>query len=437
MRITRLELHGFKSFPDRTVFHFGDGISCVVGPNGSGKSNVVDALKWCVGEQSARSLRGSEMTDVIFAGSADRKPVGYAEVALTLKASSDTPFPGEYAQLHELQVGRRLHRTGASEYFVNQSRVRRRDVVELLLDSGIGNNLYSFIEQGQVDKMITASPAERRSLIDEAAGIARYKARRDEAQQRLVNTSGQLDRAADVLDEMTRRLRSLEQQVLVAARFRRLRAQVRQGELRLALVKHHALAQDRRALRRQLDEAKGKEDSTRREVLRREEDLIERREELATAEAVAATRRDEVAELDGRIRELDAAAVLHDRRRAELDAEVERGRAEVERQTAAVRAAEADVLRAREDAAAQRVRLEELSTSMGEAERATAALGERVAERRDAVATAEGELSTAGDGRAAAEARAAVADASARERDAGLATACVRLDAARARVVEL
>ncbi|MCB9684332.1 MAG: AAA family ATPase [Alphaproteobacteria bacterium] len=437
MRITRLELHGFKSFPDRTVFHFGDGISCVVGPNGSGKSNVVDALKWCVGEQSARSLRGSEMTDVIFAGSTDRKPVGYAEVALTLKASSDTPFPGEYAQLHELQVGRRLHRTGASEYFVNQSRVRRRDVVELLLDSGIGNNLYSFIEQGQVDKMITASPAERRTLIDEAAGIARYKARRDEAQQRLVNTSGQLDRAADVLDEMTRRLRSLEQQVLVAARFRRIRALVRQGELQLALVKHHALAQDRRALRRELDEAKGKEDSTRREVLRREEDLVERREELATAEAVAASRRDEVAELDGRIRELDAAAVLHDRRRAEQDAEVERGRAEVERQTAAVRAAERDVERAREEAAAQRVRLQDLDRSITAADQTSTALAGGVASRREAVALAEGAVSRASEARASAEARAAVAQAAHTERVSGLAAARSRLQAAGSRVGEL
>jgi chromosome segregation protein len=131
MRITRLELHGFKSFPDRTTFQFGPGISCVVGPNGSGKSNVVDALKWCVGEQSARSLRGAEMTDVIFAGSVDRKPVGFAEVILTLQSTEEHRFPGEYAQLHELSVGRRLHRTGASEYFVNQTRVRRRDVVDL------------------------------------------------------------------------------------------------------------------------------------------------------------------------------------------------------------------------------------------------------------------------------------------------------------------
>src|SRR6476469_7537262 len=123
MRLARLDLYGFKSFPDRTTFHFGPGISCVVGPNGSGKSNVVDALKWCIGEQSARSLRGAEMTDVIFAGSSDRKPVGFAEVVLTLVTDDQQPFAGDYAAFHEVQVGRRLHRSGASEYLINQGRV--------------------------------------------------------------------------------------------------------------------------------------------------------------------------------------------------------------------------------------------------------------------------------------------------------------------------
>src|SRR5262245_29487427 len=191
MRILRLDLHGFKSFPDRTTLHFGSGISCVVGPNGSGKSNVVDALRWCIGEQSARSLRGSEMADVIFGGSSDRKPVGYAEVALTLAASDDEPFPGDFAAFREVQVARRLHRSGTSEYLLNQTRVRRRDVIDLLLDSGVGSNLYSFVEQGQVDKMITASAAERREVIDEAAGIARYMVKRDEAQHRLDATMAQ------------------------------------------------------------------------------------------------------------------------------------------------------------------------------------------------------------------------------------------------------
>jgi len=177
MRIARLELHGFKSFADRTVFHFGAGISCVVGPNGCGKSNVVDALKWVIGEMSAKSLRGEDMLDVIFAGSAERKPVGYAEVALTLGADAEDPFPGDFARYAEVQLARRLYRDGTSEYLVNQARARRKDIVDFLMDSGVGNQLYSFIEQGRIDKIVSASPEDRRSLIDEAAGIVRYRAR--------------------------------------------------------------------------------------------------------------------------------------------------------------------------------------------------------------------------------------------------------------------
>ena len=159
MRITRLELHGFKSFADRTVFAFGHGISCVVGPNGCGKSNVIDALRWCIGEQSARSLRGDDMQDVIFAGSADRKPVGYAEVAITFTSEGGEPFPGDYARYTEVQIARRLYRSGASEYLINQTRVRRKDILDLIMDTGIGNDLYSFIEQ--VESTRSSLPARK------------------------------------------------------------------------------------------------------------------------------------------------------------------------------------------------------------------------------------------------------------------------------------
>ena len=339
MRIGRLELHGFKSFPDRTQFLFGSGISCVVGPNGSGKSNVVDALKWCVGEQSAKSLRGSEMQDVIFAGSSDRKPVGFAEVKLTLSADKGEPFPGEYAQLEELEVGRRLHRSGTSEYLINQNRVRRRDVIELFMDTGIGANLYSFIEQGQVDKMVRASPGERRQIVDEAAGIARYKVRRDQARSRLEATANQLDRVSDVEDEMARRLRSLERQVLKAARFRRLRALVRQDELDLSLVRYDELSGDRRALRGAHRGLVGQLSSTRRELARRESDLELRRSELEVIEAEVGRLRDALADVDGRRREVEATRSLQMERAAELARSAEEASAEASR--ASERAAKA------------------------------------------------------------------------------------------------
>ena len=162
MRIRKLELQGFKSFADRAVLHFGPGISGVVGPNGCGKSNIVDAVRWCIGEQSARSLRGDSMSDVIFAGSASRQGVGFAEVALTFVAGSE-PFPGVWQRFAELEVSRRLYKDGQSEYRVNTEKVRLRDIADLFLDTGVGNRLYSFIEQGRIGQIVHARPAERRS----------------------------------------------------------------------------------------------------------------------------------------------------------------------------------------------------------------------------------------------------------------------------------
>ncbi|MCO4744007.1 MAG: AAA family ATPase [Proteobacteria bacterium] len=339
LHIRKLELHGFKSFPDRSVLTFGPGVSCIVGPNGCGKSNIVDALKWCMGEQSAKSLRGGDMLDVIFGGSAERAPMGFSEVSITFTAEEGEPFPGEYARFTELAVGRRLHRTGASEYFLGGNRCRRRDIVELFMDTGVGNNLYSFIEQGSIGKIVHASPAERRTLIDEAAGISKYKIRRKEAQGRLEATATQLDRASDVADEMGRRLKELERQVVRAARFRRMRAEQRQDEILLALAKYADLATDRRRLRRELREARGKAEQAERQWVRREAELAGRREELDLVEKAVGNWRDELAELDARLREVQGAQGFAERRATELAAGAEALLREVTEAVAAVTAA--------------------------------------------------------------------------------------------------
>ncbi len=360
MRITRLELHGFKSFADRTVLQFGAGISCVVGPNGCGKSNVVDALKWVIGEQSPKSLRGGEMADVIFAGSADRKPVGYAEVALGLTSEGGEPFPGDWARYAEVQVARRLYRSGVSEYLINQARVRRKDVVDLFMDTGVGNDLYSFIEQGRIDKIVGASTDEVRGLVDEAAGITRYKKRRDEAQSKLDATGTQLDRAADVAEEMGRRLKSLERQVLAAARFRRVRALLRQDEVLLALAKfqdlsstgavdHGALAEDRKRL--EVQEGAWLAD---------QDDLALREGELAVAQDRLERARDTLAEADAHLREAQTAAVLQAERASDLAEAVTRTAAEVEAEDSRTVDAEASLVAARIQAAALTARVAEL-----------------------------------------------------------------------------
>lgn len=389
MRISRLDLFGFKSFPDRTTFDFGPGVSCVVGPNGSGKSNVVDALRWVIGEQSPRSLRGSEMSDVIFAGSADRRPVGFAEVMLTFVTEPDAPFPGDFAALGEVQVGRRLHRSGASEYLINQARVRRKDVVELLMDSGVGNNLYSFIAQGQVDRVITASPEERRAVIDEAAGIARYKARRSEAQGRLLASAAQLDRASDVVDELFSRLTTLEEQVWKAAEFRRLRAHIRHSELHLSLAKVHGLTEERASIVEEQRSVRGQESGGRDDLSRHEADLEARRQEIEVVTAAVASRRDRLADLDAQLREQEATRRLHEERRAELVREEARASEELERARADLEQAEEQAAEIQSEAAALSRRRREIE------ERAVAV--HRVAEEAHAAAAEALELADHAD----------------------------------------
>ena len=204
--LKRVVLQGFKSFADRTEFDFGSGITCIVGPNGCGKSNVVDAIRWVLGEQSAKSLRGGRMADVIFAGSRSRKPANFAEVELTF----DNRAGILHSDAEEVVVTRVLYRNGDSEYRRDGKGCRLKDIKELLLDTGVGVDAYSVIEQGRVDSLLQANPVERREIFEEAAGISRYKVRRLEAQRKLERTQANLLRLQDVLDELEKRLRSVK-----------------------------------------------------------------------------------------------------------------------------------------------------------------------------------------------------------------------------------
>jgi len=178
MKIKRIELVGFKSFVDRTILHLDHDVLGVVGPNGCGKSNIVDAIRWCMGEQSARHLRGRLMEDVIFSGSDSRSPNDFAEVTLTFDNEAGGDAPLEYRDYAEIAVTRRLHRTGESEYLINKTPVRLRDVTDLFLGTGAGTKAYSIIEQGKVGLIVSAKPEDRRILIEEAAGITRFKSRK-------------------------------------------------------------------------------------------------------------------------------------------------------------------------------------------------------------------------------------------------------------------
>ena len=208
MYLKNIEVHGFKSFAQKINFEFHNGITGIVGPNGSGKSNVGDAVRWVLGEQSAKQLRGGNMQDVIFSGTETRKPLSFASVAITLD-NSDHKLPVDF---NEVTVTRRLYRSGESEYLINGSACRLKDINEMFYDTGIGKEGYSIIGQGQIDKILSGKPEERRELFDEAAGIVKFKRRKATTIKKLQDEQANLVRVTDILSELTRQLGPLERQ---------------------------------------------------------------------------------------------------------------------------------------------------------------------------------------------------------------------------------
>ena len=215
MLLKSLEIHGFKAFPDKTVLSFGQGMTAVVGPNGSGKSNISDAIRWVLGEQSTKSLRGSKMEDVIFNGTAQRKPVGFAEVSLVIdNRSRKLDFDAD-----DVKVTRRYYRSGESEYLINNATVRLKDVQMLFMDTGLGRDGYSIIGQGRIGDIVASKSEERREIFEEAAGISKYRYRKNEAERRLKSTEENLLRLRDILQELEERVGPLAQQAEKAKKF--------------------------------------------------------------------------------------------------------------------------------------------------------------------------------------------------------------------------
>lgn len=276
MRLNRLEISGFKSFPDRADLHFDDGVTAIVGPNGCGKSNVVDAITWVLGEQSAKSLRGERMEDVIFAGSDARRPTSAAEVKLKLAgvtvrksdpvrqieigdAAPEEPTPEEPLLARDVEVSRRLYRSGESEYLIDGEVCRLRDVQDLLMDSGLGVKHYAVIEQGKIGQILSSRPAERRQLIEEAAGVTKFKSRRRAAELKLEAAQQNLTRIDDIVYELERQRGSLKRQAAKAKRYKKLREELRRWEKVLFARRYAALAQTIEAARTRLAETRERE----------------------------------------------------------------------------------------------------------------------------------------------------------------------------------
>src|SRR3954463_14961485 len=245
MHLKALKLHGFKSFADNTTLSFQPGVTAIVGPNGCGKSNIADAIRWVLGEQSAKALRGGKMQDVIFEGADTRKAAQFSEVALLL-TDCEKQLGSEF---HEIEIMRRVYRDGQGEYFFNGQPCRLKDIHKLFMDTGIGRTSYSIMAQGQIDQILSSKPEERRAVFEEAAGITKYKSQRREALQKLSLTDQNLARVADVIGEVSRQIGSLRRQASKAMRYKRLSFRLRQ----LALAQGHFQWHGQSAILTELD----------------------------------------------------------------------------------------------------------------------------------------------------------------------------------------
>jgi chromosome segregation protein len=315
LRLKRVEISGFKSFYDKVDLSFPGSVTAVVGPNGCGKSNISDAVAWALGEQSARILRGDRMDDVIFNGSAKRRPLGMAEVILTLSASNgDGEKAGENGTL---RVGRRVYRDGEGEYFLNDKQVRLRDIQDQLLGTGLGVRAYSVIEQGRIDQVLSTKPQDRRRLIEEAAGITKYKLKKRLAEGKLEETRGNLLRLSDIVAEIERNVTSLKRQASRAARYKEQSELLKKRKASLTRARADALREALAAAEKLRDERRDHEAEAAAALARAESALASARLDAAQAAGRRDTLREELAGLESAIARDDA--LLDANRRAAVD----------------------------------------------------------------------------------------------------------------------
>ncbi len=399
MKLKKLEILGFKSFVDRTVLKFDHDVTGIVGPNGCGKSNIVDAIRWCMGEQSAKHLRGKSMEDVIFNGSESRGPHGFAEVTLTFD-NTDGLTPVEYRDYTDIAVTRRLHRDGESEYIINKTQVRLKDITDLFLGTGAGTKAYSIVEQGRIGLIVSSKPEDRRMLIEEAAGITKYKSKRKQAERKMELTQQNMLRVGDIVAELEKNLGSLKRQAQKADRYLAYRAELDDLILHEAAHRYLGIVVTGKYTTGALDEWTGIASEKRTALVTREADLeglrlaaldTERRLEAAHTAHFGAE--NEVRALEGEIaRAKDQLQAIRSR---EVDASRELGNVSSERVALAGEqarfASDLSLHREEESASAEALaveeeRLQESTARQQEADRKlqelrrqAAALGARIA----------------------------------------------------------
>ncbi len=355
MRLKSIEIIGFKSFAEPILLEFGPGMTVIVGPNGCGKSNISDAVRWVLGEQSAKLLRGSKMEDCIFNGTDNRKPLGMAEVSLTL-AECENVLPIEY---HEVTVTRRVLRSGEGQYFINKTPCRLKDIQRLFMDTGIGTNSYSLMEQGRIDLILSSRPEDRREIFEEASGITKYKTDKREALRKLEQTEANLLRLADIIKEVKRQIISLQRQAGKAARVKKLKEELRGLDIYVSSGRLQAISGELQQQENQMASLNETIEALQKDITDLEQQGAELRQALASAEAAMDGARQAEMELNSQLQQLRQTIEMNQRRIGELQSMTQRD------------AADQDF--ARQDIIKQRQHLEQTKQALDKAENELAA----------------------------------------------------------------
>ena len=282
MRLEKIILNGFKSFAEKTEFSFNAPITAIVGPNGCGKSNVVDAVKWVLGEQKVKSLRSDHMIDVIFSGSSGRKAAAAAEVTIIFSNVEGEDSGRLPIETDHVAITRKVYRSGDSEYRINGKACRLKDIKALFMDTGVGTSAYSIIEQGQIEQMLAASPADRRVVFEEAAGVSKYKAHKKEATRKLERTEQNLLRLADILDEVEKRLRSVKLQAGKARNYLQYSQRLKELQVNYSLVEYARYHEGLREKRTALDETSERFGGLSAEVARADSEISQLGQSIQT-----------------------------------------------------------------------------------------------------------------------------------------------------------
>src|SRR4051812_6087773 len=286
MYLKNLTVLGFKSFADKTALNFQPGVTAIVGPNGCGKSNVSDAIRWVLGEQSAKALRGGEMADVIFTGTDGRKPLGMAEVSLTIGGFDQEHLKASGVDIayNEVTITRRVFRDGGSEYFINKTGCRLKDIQQLFMGTGMGRSSYSIMAQGNITQIISSKPEDRRMVFEEAAGITKFKAQKKESLRKLEHTDQNLLRVADTIREVKRQIGSLQRQAGKARRYKQIMTEMQHLDTQLARHQYDVLQAEITARQEGAEKLRVEADVCNESVVRGENEVQQLRERLAELE---------------------------------------------------------------------------------------------------------------------------------------------------------